>query len=128
MGILDGGIRELFSTAFGGFYLDGIVHYGTRTPIYEGARITGYIDPGDLACKVQTDRLDSTTKSGEDYAEGDVRLIVLSLTPATDGRPALDIVITTESQVTDGYGQRFRIMGADLDAGRSHWVCHGRPV
>jgi hypothetical protein len=128
MGLLDGGIADLFSRAFGGLFLGGTAHQGTGRPIYAAGRIIGYADTGDLPVRVQTDRASQEIRRDPDYANGDVLLIVLKVTPATAEEPTVEVELTTDHQVTDGYGDRYRLMTAELDAARSHWICRGRPV
>ena len=123
MGILDGALASLFSSAFSGLYLDGTAHHGTGAPIYDAGRITGYTDSGDLAVKVQTDRANWNIRRDPDYVAGDVLLIILAITPSGE-----EITLTTDHQVTDGYGDRYRIETTERDAARSHWLCRGRPV
>lgn len=121
MSILDGGIAALFGAAFGGLYLDGVLHAGTGDPIYDDqGNITGYTDGGDIPIKVQTDRTSDTLKASDGYAVGDVSLIILS--------NGLTVAIHTDSEITDGYGDRYRVQDVDQDAARSHWICRGRPI
>lgn len=119
MGLLDGQIAELFANAFGGLYLDGTLHAGTGEPVYAAnGDLTGYTDGGDTAIKVQTDRVSEQVKASDGYASGDVALIVLA-----HGKPT----ITTDHEITDGYGTKYRVMDVDMDAARSHWILRGRP-
>lgn len=120
MGLLDGGIRDLFFNAFKGLYLDGLLHAGTAQPIYDtNGDITGYTDGGNVPIKVQTDRTGEQVKASEGYAQGDVTLIILARNEAGP------VTINTDQTVTDGYGDTYRIKDADQDAARSHWVCLG---
>lgn len=124
MAMLDGDIAELFSTAFSGFYLDGLLHGGTGEPVYDAnGDITGYTGAGDTSVKVQTDMTSERLKASAGYADGDATLILLSRNDV-----AAVITITSDSEVTDGYGDRYRVINAEQDAARSHWRCHGRPV
>lgn len=118
MGLLDGGIEAIFGAAFGGLYLDGTLHAGTGAPIYDAQRrITGYTDPGDVACKVQVDSASEAMRRTEGFAEGDVRLIILSTGLSAD--------ITSDHEVT-ARSVRYRLLSADRDAAASHWICRGR--
>lgn len=124
MGLLNGDIANLFAKAFGGMYLNGLLHAGTAEPIYDGAgNIIGYTDGGDTDIKVQTDRTGEGVKASDGYALGDVTLIILSRNAA-----GAVVTINTDQTVTDGYGKKYRIQDVDQDAARSHWVCLGRPV
>lgn len=120
MGILDGGIAAVFGAALSGLYLDGTLHAGTGEPVYDDdSNITGY-EGGESACKVQTDRTGDAFRSSVGFAPGDVTLIVLA--------HGLGTRITSDHELTDGYGDRYSIQEADYDAARSHVVCRGRPV
>jgi hypothetical protein len=124
MGLLDGGIARIFSAALSWLYLDGQLHAGTGDPIYDDAgNITGYTGPGDIPIKVQTDKAAEAVKARAGYAIGDVALIILSRNPA-----GTIIVLNTDNEITDGYGDRYRIEDAEQDAARAHWICRGRPV
>lgn len=124
MALLDEGIAAIFGSVFGGLYLDGLLHAGTGEPIYDaGGNVTGYTGGGDIPIKVQTDKTGEMVKASAGYAVGDVALIVLSRNAA-----GATITITTDSEITDGYGDKYRIQDVDQDAARSHWICRGRPV
>jgi hypothetical protein len=122
MGLLNGGIAAVFGAAFSGLYLDGTLHRGTGSPIYDATNgdITGYTGGGDLGCNVQTDRTGDAVKGLDGYKPGDVALIVLA--------HGLASTITSDHEITDGYGDRYRVHDVDRDAARSHFVCRGRPV
>lgn len=116
MGLLDADIAALFRASFSGLLLDGTLHAGTSEPIYEHGIIVGF-EGNDASIKVQTDQTSDELKASDGYAVGDARLIILS-----HGVTA----ISTSHEVTDGYGDRYRIMDVDQDAARSHWICRGR--
>lgn len=150
MGLLSGGIARIFHSALSGLYLDGTLHAGTGHPIYaDGGTIVGYVGGGDQPVKVQTDATGEAVRRDVGFAEGDVTLLVLTTygsgvadpdTPHSDDAPLSDgaeyaqpaygqvLKITTDHEITDGYGDRYRIERAALDAARSHYVCRGRLV
>lgn len=120
MGLLDGDIAAYFASVFSDLFLDGQLHAGTGEPVYnEYGDIIGYSGGGDVAIKVQTDATSDEVKASDGYAVGDARLIVLA-----QGIPA----ITTDHEITDGYGDRYRVQDVDQDAARSHYVARGRPI
>lgn len=120
MGLLDGDIAALFGTAFIDLYLDGTLHQGGTTPVYdEYGNITGYAGGADTAIKVQRDNASYAMRQADGYSDGDVMLIIL----AQDIGP-----VTTDMQVTDGYGVRWMVASANLDAAASHWICRGAKV
>lgn len=118
MGLLDGGIAAVFSSAFSGLYLDGTLHTGTGDPEYDDdtVEVTGYTNDGNTAIKLQVDSATEAMRRAEGFAEGDVRLIILA-----QGVPA----VTSDHQVTVR-GQLHHVLSADLDAAASHWVCRAR--
>lgn len=119
MSLLDGGIRAIFASAFGGLYLTGTLHQGTGQPVYgTGGAITGYTGGGDASVKLQVDAATDAMRRDGGFAEGDVRIIVLA-----QGVSAL----TSDHEVTTR-GIRYRIMSSELDAAASHWVCRARAV
>ena len=120
MVLLDGDLAAVLQGVFAWLFLDGQLHAGTGEPIYnEYGDIIGYDGGGDLPIKVQTDVTSEGVKASDGYAVGDVVLIVL----------AKDIpLITTDHEITDGHGDRYRVQDVDQDAARSHYVCRGRPI
>lgn len=118
MSLLTGGIEAVFGAAFGGLYPAGTLHRGLSDPVYDDeGQIIGYAGGGDLPIKVQTDRATYAMRQAGGFTEGDVALIILSA--------GLSVEITTDHEVTDGYGRRWKIAGVDRDAAASHYVCRG---
>ncbi|MGL4640522.1 MAG: hypothetical protein ACRCVX_12440 [Shewanella sp.] len=116
--MLDGAISELFGEVFGALYLDGTLDTGLAQPIYDTeGNITGYAGGDNVPIKVQTDAASYAMRQQEGFAEGDAMLIVL-------GQGIGDV--TTDHEVVDGYGVRWKVQSADQDAARSHWVLRGR--
>jgi hypothetical protein len=119
MGLLDGGIAAIFSTALSGLYLDATIHRGTGDPLYDGdGNITGYADTGDEVCKAQVDTATEAMRRADGFAEGDARILILAhgLGP-----------VTSDHQLTVR-GQRWHLLSAELDAAQSHWTCRARKV
>jgi hypothetical protein len=118
MGMLDGGIAAIFSSALSGLYLDGTLHTGTGEPIYDDdtGDITGYTGSGDVACKVQIDAATNAMRQADGFAEGDCRAIIL----------AQGIGTVTSDWTLTARGEDWRLLSADLDAAASHWVCRAR--
>lgn len=120
MGLLTGGIEAVFGAAFSGIYPSGTLHRELTDPIYDNqGNIIGYGGGGDLPIKVQRDRATYAMRQAEGFTEGDVSLIVLS---AQLG----GVEVSTDMEVTDGHGKRWKVASADRDAANSHWVCRGR--
>lgn len=119
MSLLDGGIAAIFGAAFGGLYLSGTLHRGLGEPIYDlEGNITGYGGGADVAVKLQVDAVTYSMRQAEGYAEGDVRIIVLS-----SGIPA----ITTDHEIT-ARAIKYKIASVDVDPAASHYICRGRPA
>lgn len=117
MGLLDGGIAAVFSSALSGLYLDATLHTGTGAPIYgTGGAITGYTTSSDVACKAQVDVATEAMRRLEGFAEGDCRIIVLAQGIGT---------ITTDHRITVR-GVVWLILAAELDAAASHWTLRAR--
>jgi len=118
VGLLDGGLSAVFNAAFAPLYLPATIHAGTGEPIYgPGGTITGY-QGGDTPARAQVDAASDAMRSADGFAEGDVRLIVLS---AGVGELSSDHEITVN-------GVRYRLQSVELDAVGSHWVCRGRRI
>lgn len=118
MGLLNGGIEAVFGSAFGAFYLDGILHRDGTDPQYDDeGNITGYGGGADIACKAQIDGATYDMRQAEGYADGDMRIIVLSA--------GLGVAVTTDFQVTVS-GKRWMIQSVERDAAASHWILRGR--
>lgn len=117
MGLLDGGISAVFSSALSGLYLDGTLHAGTGAPIYDNnSEITGYTGGDDVACKAQVDVATEAMRRLEGFTEGDARIIVLAQGIGT---------ITSDHRITVR-GELWLILSADLDAAASHWTLRAR--
>lgn len=122
MSLLDGGIASIFGSVFSGIYLDGTLHRSLTDPIYDGeGSIIGYGGGGDMPIKVQRDKATYGMTRAQGFSDGDCALIIL--TAQLDG-----VEITTDMEVTDGHGRRWKIASADLDAASSHWICRGSKV
>lgn len=118
MGLLDGGIEAIFGAAMGGFYLPGTLHRDGAQPQYDGeGNITGYAGGADLACRAQVDAATYAMRQADGYADGDVRVIILSA--------GLGVEVTTDFQVSVS-GKRWQIASVERDAANSHWICRGR--
>lgn len=118
MGVLDGGVAAIFGAAFGSFYLDGTLVSSFTQPIYgPGGAITGYTGGTPIACKCQIDAATYAMRQADGFADGDMRIIVLSA--------GLGVPVTTDHRLTVS-GQTWLIASADRDPAGSHWICRGR--
>lgn len=118
MSLLNGGIAAIFGAAFGGLYLDGTLHRSGTDPIYDGeGNITGYAGGADVPCKAQVDGATYAMRQSEGYAEGDVRILILSA--------GLSVEPTTDYQISVS-GKRWMIASVERDAAASHYILRGR--
>lgn len=149
MGLLDGGIASIFNAAFSALYLDATLHAGTGEPVYgDGGEIVAYIGGGDQPIKVQIDSASEAMRRAEGFAEGDVRLIVLTTygqatapvealhsddPTLSDGAtysqaPYGSVVAITSDQEITVQGVRYSIQTVERDPALSHWICRGRVI
>lgn len=118
MGLLDGGIEAIFGAAFSGLYLPATLHRDGTVPVYDGeGNITGYSNAASVACRAQIDAANYAMRQAQGFAEGDVRIIVLS--------SGLGVEITTDFQITVS-GKRWMIASVERDAANSHYILRGR--
>ena len=115
MGLLDGGIKQLFGTVFGGIYLDGTLHTGSFD-----VNSMGDVSSSPAAAipiKVQVEECTENMRKAEGYSADDVALIVLQ-----DG---IGIVPTSDHEIT-ARGVRYRLnTPITADPAGSHWIIRG---
>lgn len=115
MGLLDGGIRDLFGGVFGSFYLDGTLHKATQTDDGQGGMSESI---ADHAIKYQRNERSDHTRAALKIPERDVFVFMLqygmTVEPATDDR------FTT----SDG---TFVVVTARQDPAGAYWLVHGTP-
>lgn len=120
MALLDGDIAALFGEVFSGLYLEGTLHAGLTAPTYDNeGNITGFSGSDATQISVQTDAATFAMRQEQGFVEGDASLIILAQSAP---------IVTSDHEVTDGYGKRWKIMTASQDAARSHWLCRARPA
>lgn len=149
MGLLSGGIARIFNATFSALYLDGVLHAGTGEPIYAGGgEIVGYAGGGDQPIKVQIDSATEAMRQADGFAQGDVRLLILTTygqavapveVPHSDDAKLSDgsgysqapygsvVTVTSDHEVTIE-GMRYSIQSVERDPALSHWVCRGRVI
>lgn len=118
MGLLDGQIAALFGQIFSAIYLDGSIVSALTVPIYDmEGNITGYEGGDPTPCKVQIDAASHSMRQSEGFADGDVRLIVLS--------HGIPVELSTDHRIM-AQGQTWMIASVERDPAASHWICRGR--
>lgn len=113
MGLLDGGVARVFSSAFSGFYLDAILHRATITKDGKGGGSASF---DDEAVKAQLDSATEAHRSTEGYVDTDQRILVLAADLAQ---------ITTDDEITVD-GRRWQIASVTVDPAGSYYDLRGR--
>ncbi len=110
------------SRRLGAGFWPGVVISSSGASFDNGGSITS---PGiaiERDCFVQLDEATSEMRRAEGYAEGDVRLLVLSGSLSGALSPDMRVRISDGPHV--GF---YSIRSAILDVAASHWDCRGRP-
>ena len=112
MSLLDGGIRDIFGTAFGSIYLDATLIKVVRTEATNGD-ITQ--TPTSYPVKAHAPALTEAYRSQYGYTDKDIDIIVLqagvSVVPNTDDKityKGVDYTISTDAK-TDGANSQWRM-------------------
>jgi len=113
MGLLDGGIAALFSSALAGLYLDATLHRATLADDGMGGGSASFADE---AVKAQIDRTTAAQQGDDGYSDTDQRILVLAHGVA---EPTTDDEITID-------GLRWGIASVTRDPAGSHYDLRGR--
>jgi hypothetical protein len=116
MGLLDGGIAEVFAGAFGALYLDGLLY---RPAAFNDDGMGGGSDPGFAAgeaVKVQIDAATQAMRASEGFVETDQRILVLAHGVST---------IDTDCELAAG-GTRWMVATVATDPAGSYYELRGR--
>lgn len=115
MGILDGGIKSLFGTAFGAFYLDAVLIRMTLVNDGQGGTIEV---PDEVDVKVQQDAITDQMRASGGYTENDARFLILQ-----SGVENLDSDCRLEFE-----GVTYLLANPQQDPARSYWACRATPM
>ena len=115
MGALDGGIRALFGTAFGAFYLDATLVRVTLVPDGQGG---GIRTTTNEAVKVQQDTVSEFTRVQAGYAQNERRFIILQ--SGITGPVTGDCELIFE-------GVTHMLSHPEQDPARSYWAVRAVP-
>lgn len=115
MGLLTGGGAAVLNGVFASIYPTGAL---VRRTITEDAGGSQTITETTTAIKVQTDGVTEAMRTASGYTDTDVRLIVLTT--------GLNGDITTDDEIVDGRGDRWRVTMPSLDTCGSHWEIRGQ--
>lgn len=116
MGLLDGGIAEVFAGAFSALYLDGMLYRPVAfTDDGKGGGADGGFGAGE-AVKVQIEAATQAMRSSDGFVETDQRILVLAHGVAT---------IDTDCEIAAG-GTRWMIETVATDPAGSYFELRGR--
>lgn len=113
MGLLDGGITALVSSALSGIYLDGTLHRWSTVDDGMGGGVSGF---SDEPVKAQLDQTTQAQQRGEGYTDTDQRILVLARGIT---KPTTDDEITVRDT-------RWKIASVTMDAAQSYYDLRGR--
>lgn len=116
MGLLDGGLAQIFHGAFAGLFLDASLYRpgGSGDDGAGGGSGNGFGDPESV--KASLDSATDAMRQAEGYVETDVRILVLAHGVT---RPTTDCEITIR-------GTRYGIRSVGTDPAQAAWELHGR--
>lgn len=120
MGLLTGGGASILNGVFAGLYPDGwlVKPLGGAYQDDGGSWVEPESPPDPTAIKVQTDSATEAMRTASGYTDTDVRLIVLTA--------GLGGAITTDDEIIDGRGDRWKVTMPSLDTCGSHWEIRGQ--
>jgi hypothetical protein len=116
MGLLDGGIRSIFGTVFGLFYLDATLIRVTFVGDSEGS---GTETTTEEPVKVQQDAVSEIVRAQAGYSQDERRFLILQsgVTGPLDGGCRLVFE-----------GVTYMLSSPEQDPARSYWAVRGVPV
>lgn len=117
MGLLDGGMAAVFSSAFSGIYLDATLHRATLADDGAGGGSSSFADE---PVKAQIDETTQGQQRSVGYTDTDQRILVLAQDVA---------LINTDAEITMNEGKyagvRWAIRSSKLDPAQSHYDLRG---
>lgn len=114
MGLLDGSLASVFSTAFAPFYLDASLHRWITTLDGKGGGSSSFATAEPV--KAQLDATTQAQEGGDSYVDSDQRILVLA--------SGID-PITTDDEITVG-GTRWAIASVTRDPAGAYYDLRGR--
>lgn len=115
MGLLTGDGASILNGVFGSIYPDGSLVRIVTTEDAGGSKTRTMTF---VPIKVQTDGVTEAMRAASGYTDTDVRLIVLTA--------GLNGAITTDDEIIDGRGDRWKVTVPSLDTCGSHWEIRGQ--
>lgn len=113
MSLLEGGLAEVFATAFGGLYLDATLHRPSFTDDGSGGGSTSWTNE---PVKAQLDQTTQAMRASEGFVDTDQRILVLAQALAP---------ITADMEITVG-GTRWMIASVTQDPAGAYFDLRGR--
>lgn len=114
MGLLNGGIRSIFNSAFSALYLPANLTRVTLTPDGEG----GFSEfTSETAVRVQQDTITDQMRISGGYSENDARFLILQ-----DGTTE----VTSDCRLTFE-GVTYLLSNPQQDPARSYWAVRATP-
>lgn len=113
MGLLDGGLANIFSAALSGIYLGAVLHRWSSTDDGQGGGTSSFADE---AVKAQLDATTQAQRQETGYVDSDQRILVLA-----DGVDP--ITVGDEISIRD---QRWKIASVMTDPARAYYDLRGR--
>lgn len=113
MGLLDGGLAQIFNSAFQGIFLDATLHRHMLTLDGEGGGMQSF---DDEPVKASLDQATQAMREAEGFVETDQRIIVLA--------HGID-EITTDDEITVK-GKRWMIASVATDPATAAYELRGR--
>lgn len=114
MGLLDGGLAAIFSSAFGEFYLDATLFRAATSADGKGGGSSSF-DTG-TSVKAQVDKATYAMQQSDNYVDGDQRILVLAY-----GVDPID----TDCEIVVA-GNRWKVAGVEQDPAVTHYALWGR--
>lgn len=114
MGLLDGGVAAIFSSAFEAFYLDASLYRGTLTDDGAGGGVQSFASPE--AIKAQLDATTEAMQSAEGFVDTDQRILVLAY--------GVD-PLSTDDEIQIG-ATRWQIASVNQDPAQAYYELRGR--
>lgn len=118
MGLLDGGLKEVFGNAFGPIFLPGSLVKISRT--YDAAGAPTEIEATPIAVKCVPERITEAMRAAEEYTQDDVAFIILQ-------KGVTGPLLSGDKLIFEGVTYR---VGAPIlqDAAKATWTFRATPI
>jgi hypothetical protein len=117
MGLLDGGLADVFSSVFSQFLLDGTLYVPNRVSDGKGGFITG--EPTPHSIKGMVDSYSAVTMLAAQIPATDSKLLVLQNGVAVEPKVGYELTLG---------GYRWKVIAISQDPARAAWTFQGRKI